>query len=332
MPFHINIRDVYELGTLVTFWGALDPTDGPVTLPSRNPFQIWHEENLIHQPQSSSGEVLFSPNERQDFHWDQKDGFYKVVSPGAYNLRFFLKELDKPIEKQFAISTSTKDVLKSLAKWARRGCLSAGPFVILGAPIVGTIVTFLAVPFEMIENDPANRSYELLYQVGALDLKIEEVVDDPVCLTIVKNTTKLGLYLSAIKETMERLEGAALDQSTRDVEAQETHLSALRADASISSNQIANSIGEMSRSLGSQVIDYADVLESMHEAASSWRVREFVEAVGGTSQDIDKTLEDLRSLGGGQVSAGPKLRELQFEFQRLSNSLHGSKRPEAIAA
>lgn len=330
MPFHINVRDVYELGTFVTFWGALDPTDGPVTLPSQNPFQIWHEENLIHQPQSPSGEILFPPSARQDWDWDQKDGFSNEVPPGEYNLRFFLKELEKPIAKQFAISTSIKDALKSSAKWARRGCLAAGPFVILGAPIVGTIVTFLAVPFEMIENDPANRSYELLYQVGTLDLKTEEVVHDPVCLTILNNTIKLGLYLSAIKETMERLEGAALDQSTRDVEAQETHLSALRADASISSNQIAKGIGEMSRSLGGQVIDYADVLESM--AASSWRVREFVEAVGGASQDIDKTLEDLRSLGGGQVSVGPKLRELQFEFQRLSNSLHGSARPTAIAA
>jgi hypothetical protein len=165
MAFHINIQDVYELGAVVSFWGALDPTDEPVTLPSQNPFQIWHASNLIYQPDKSGGEIVFPPSKVDKWKWNQEDGLSNRVPPGLYTLKFFLKELREPISKDFTISTAVKGVLKSSAKWARRACLAGGPFVTLGEPITGTIVTVLAVPFELIENDPPSRFYEELGRV-----------------------------------------------------------------------------------------------------------------------------------------------------------------------
>src|ERR1700680_3955932 len=97
MAFHINIQDVYELGAAVSFWGALDPIDEPVTLPSLNPFQIWQASNLLYQPDKSGGEIVFTPSKCEKWTWNQEDGWSKRVPPGVYTLKFFLKELKDPI-------------------------------------------------------------------------------------------------------------------------------------------------------------------------------------------------------------------------------------------
>jgi sugar-specific transcriptional regulator TrmB len=113
---------------------------------------------------------------------------------------------------------------------------------------------------------------------------------------------------------------------------QKRHLDALRADASRSSSEIAKGLGEMSRQFRDYVIDHADVLQKMGDFTNDSRVQYFVKSSGGSSEDIAETFENLSSRGKGRAIVGPVFKELQFSFERLSESLSGYAPPIAAAA
>ncbi|MEO3432381.1 hypothetical protein [Inquilinus sp. CAU 1745] len=245
MAIILDVGEEYLLGSTVRIAVYVEFGDPPVRLPNNPSYRILRSGERIYTPTSDSGPIELKPGGHLVvWLWDQRNEQAARVDAGEYACRLLTADVGER-ERSFRIKAPRRwlSSLKASSKWAARACGVAGPFTCFFEPVTGAVISASGVALTALEKDPPSDSFSELVKVGDLLQDIRAQVPDydrhiegaeehyPGMSEFATRMAEIHDYTTAIRITIERLQGAELADAEEHVFRQSERLQELCMEA-----------------------------------------------------------------------------------------------------